>query len=104
MNVINFSRTVTTKSAVLQQLDCPACGNGCLHHGEVVVYDRVEDDPVTLVTRVGMGTKTEITNGKGNPSSRRHGLTIEFSCEHCSANPVLELQQHKGSTYLSWRF
>jgi len=83
---------------------CPGCGNQYLHHGEVTVFSRDEDAAKCLVTTIGVfGTNVELTDGKGNPSARRHGVMIEFSCEHCYAAPVLEIVQHKGMTYIEWR-
>lgn len=49
------------------------------------------------------------TSGERNPSSRRDGLVISFTCEQCSRDDpgdVIELTiaQHKGSTEIGWRF
>jgi len=95
---------LTRRDAMWEGVDCPACGEGNLHHGEVTVFNRGEDDPKCLVTKVGLfGTSIKITDGKGNPSSRRDGVLIEFTCEHCYAGPVLEIIQHKGATFIQWR-
>jgi hypothetical protein len=88
-------------------LRCPACRGECLHHDKVEVFSRSEDSPDTMtavttgdgVTRVEM-----IASSKSlNPSKRRDGLRVHFSCEHCSATPILEIAQHKGSTLVNWR-
>jgi len=79
-------------------LKCPSCGTdeGYLHHHGVTVYDRHEDGPVT-VTTVNGGAAGE------NPSSRRDGIAIRFTCELCPAELELTIAQHKGRTYLVWR-
>jgi hypothetical protein len=84
-------------------LCCPSCGSDYLHHGDVTIFERVEDPPGARVTTVSAsGCLTRMTDGKGNPSSRRDGLTIQFWCEGCSSRPVLRIAQHKGSTFLDW--
>ena len=87
-------------------IECPACGNANLHHGEVVVYMRGEDEPENTVVRTNgpVGeTIVGVTSGKGNPSSRRDGLTVQFTCEHCNVEPVLTIAQHKGATFIEWQ-
>lgn len=41
-----------------------------------------------------------------NPSPRRQGLLIEFSCETCGMGKqhrhILQIYQHKGQTYVEW--
>jgi hypothetical protein len=37
-----------------------------------------------------------------DPSDRRDGLTITFSCETCEDLPVLSIVQHKGLTLVGW--
>ena len=86
-------------------LQCPNCGEENLHHGRVTIYDRGEDDEWTTKTTVDNGVTVRRvrslgSGGKGNPSSRRHGLIIRFSCEHCDARPELRLSQHKGNSFL----
>jgi hypothetical protein len=48
------------------------------------------------------------SDGSGNPSSRRNGLSIKFWCEGCKGvdEDILELtiSPHKGSTLLGWRY
>ncbi|MCR5874394.1 hypothetical protein LRS10_09585 [Phenylobacterium sp. J426] len=93
------------------ELLCPRCGGGNLHHEIVRVFDRHEDEHQTTVTQV-RGSETIVSHqpseGSGNPSSRRHGLTISFFCEACSRGQgddvVLTIAQHKGATEVLWRF
>jgi hypothetical protein len=79
-------------------LKCPRCGTdeGYLHHGGVTVYSREEDGPVT-VTTINGGAAGE------NPSARRDGIAIRFTCELCPAELELTIAQHKGHTHLMWR-
>jgi hypothetical protein len=86
-------------------LACPDCGCFNLHHEKVTLYERREDAKATLVIEVANARTTVRvlpSSRTGNPSSRRHGLCIHFSCEGCPARPVLEIQQHKGTTYVEW--
>ena len=65
---------------------CPVCREADLSHGRVDVYDRNEDEAVVSMTAVTgrRAVSARVPNeGSGNPSARRHGLTIEFHCESC---------------------
>ena len=94
------------------ELVCPACGGSYLHHEEVTVFNRPEDDNQvvkTVVNGVGVVVKTHAPIDD-NPSRRRDGLIIRFWCEGCSSrdqNPVkffnLAIYQHKGVSYADWR-
>lgn len=85
---------------------CPRCNSNNLHHGRVIVYDRGEDAPLTTVVVVD-GRDISCSERKSiecsNPSSRRHGLAILFTCENCGVWSELTIEQHKGETYLHWR-
>jgi hypothetical protein len=87
------------------ELVCPQCGYLNLHQGRVTVFDRSEDARMTVVNTVDGGrTSTHLLpNPITNPSSRRHGLAIAFSCEHCGDGLELTIAQHKGSTEFAWR-
>lgn len=93
-------------------LHCPRCGGDCLHQDAVTIFNRDEDqEQLARIEVVGASAHVAIvpSNGSGNPSSRRQGLTIRFSCEGCGGDQpgdVIELTvaQHKGSTELAWRF
>jgi hypothetical protein len=85
---------------------CPGCGQDYLHSGQVTVYDRAEDADLAIRTTAA-GTKSRVElvkNTRDNPSLRRHGITIQFSCEMCPADPELQIAQHKGQTQISWIF
>jgi len=90
---------------------CPRCGGESLHHQGVTSYDRSEDAELVIRSVVeGGSTKIDAvpSDGSGNPSSRRDGLSIKFWCEGCKGvdEDILELtiSQHKGSTVLGWRY
>ena len=87
-------------------LHCPHCGGSYLHHESVTVYSRREDADQTHETRVADRlTECGIVPSKlsANPSSRRDGVSITFSCEGCPTRLELTLAQHKGQTEIVWR-
>jgi len=93
-------------------LTCPRCGEHYLHHRGVTAFDRGEDDDTVTKTVVTTGTTTAqqvSSEGSGNPSKRRHGLSIQFECECCGGNAAddiieMTIAQHKGCTLLAWRY
>lgn len=100
---------------------CPSCEEPYLHQCNVTVFERGEDDEYTTVIAQN-GADAQVNRFKSddtcNPSSRRHGLLLEFTCEHCHAdqftsgegnsywsapNPfLLGIAQHKGVTLMQW--
>jgi hypothetical protein len=92
--------------ALNSELMCPACGGACLYQRTVIVYSRAEDAEHTTVTEINDSrVSMRVVNSAEarNPSSRRHGMAIRFTCETCNVITELTLAQHKGSTYLKWR-
>ena len=85
------------------ELICPSCGFNYLHHEKVEVFERGEDATHGVHVTVADTKATCDTSHEGNPSARRHGLKIYFSCEGCAAKPVLSLSQHKGNTYVDFQ-
>ena len=87
---------------------CPRCGGNYLHHSGVTIFDRKEDATTLTETKVENGVTTSRmvpTAESGNPSSRRDGLAIRFWCELCNVVDLeLTVEQHKGCTYLGWRY
>lgn len=113
-------------------LCCPACndgqltpsaGNGNLHQAGVHIFRRREDEKKGTVVYVGHEKVLTEFSGDvktNNPSFRRQGMLIEFSCELChfdkdnfdegldvdidaAKDPFyLSIFQHKGTTYLGW--
>lgn len=88
-------------------LRCPKCGSENLHHHAITVCDRNEDaDTVIRSVIEGSATRMDVcaNDASRNPSSRRHGLFIQFSCEICGRQDLeLTFAQHKGQTYVEWR-
>jgi hypothetical protein len=85
-------------------LICPKCGCNNLHHRMVDVYFRPEDAEHGIHTHVGYGGAKTDMDVSGNPSARRSGLFITFECEQCEGDKMLDIYQHKGTTYLEWRY
>jgi hypothetical protein len=87
-------------------LKCPSCDGNDMHQGLVRVFNRDEDADSVDMTIVDDDVSTFHripSQGSGNPSSRRHGLTIEFYCEACDGQTfILGISQHKGWTHLKW--
>lgn len=84
------------------ELLCPNCGFNYLHHSKVEVFECGEDaDGLHAV--IAEGKVSTDKNLAGNPSSRRHGLSIHFWCEGCSASPVMDIYQHKGNTFVDMK-
>lgn len=89
-------------------LKCPVCGSQCIHHFRVEIFDRREDENYGTLTIVDNAPPENIKNLKlgttlkDNPSPRRHGMKIYFSCEECPQILILDIIQHKGSTYIEW--
>ncbi len=77
---------------------CPSCGGYYLHHERVEIFERSEDADTGLHVAVTQGKVTTDNNLAGNPSGRRHGLSVYLSCEDCPAVSVLHISQHKGFT------
>jgi predicted RNA-binding Zn-ribbon protein involved in translation (DUF1610 family) len=121
--VVRFEEEHASDPSHIQSnaLLCPRCGEAYLHHSTVSVFERGEDDDEVLLTRVnyGSGAQTSVvSNSPDNPSSRRNGVVISFSCENCGPEffdagdpgtwktPGMELclAQHKGMTFLYWRY
>jgi len=85
------------------ELLCPSCGGNYLHHGRVEVFERAEDEDKGIHVSVEDGKAIIDTSLTNNPSARRHGISIHFSCEGCSAKPVLTFAQHKGNTFVDFK-
>lgn len=99
-------------------LVCPGCGGEYLHQSTVTAFNRGEDDKTTRTTSVGVtGIADHLLPNVtcGNPSARRNGASVTFTCENChepgdgdspprfSLPLELTIAQHKGMSYLQWR-
>lgn len=86
------------------ELVCPRCDGANLHHGTVRMWERGEDvAQVTLYTIDAPDFSARVAPNAGNPSLRRHGMAIQFSCELCGGTSELTVAQHKGCTLMAWR-
>lgn len=93
-------------------LTCAHCGDTNLHHDEVAVFERREDDSVGLRVMVnGVDRQSDLdavlrprvsvdASLFGNPSARRQGVLVGLWCEQCGNRSSLSIAQHKGETYL----
>lgn len=81
---------------------CSICGGNCLHHERVEVFECGEDEQQGIHVSVAEGAAIVNTSMQGNPSKRRHGLSIHLWCENCSAKSVLTIAQHKGLTLIDF--
>jgi hypothetical protein len=92
------------------EIRCPRCGGEYLRHTGAVFFERGEDEETLVKVEVdGANTSTSVvpSAGSGNPSSRRHGMYVRFSCEQCTRpgdTLQLNIAQHKGATEVSWTF
>ena len=83
---------------------CPACGGDYLHQGKVEIFNRSEDaDEGAHVSVLGDDVRVN-RDLAGNPSARRHGMTINFTCELCPAQIQMDISQHKGNTYVGMEY
>jgi len=93
------------------ELLCPNCGGNNLHQDKVETFDRAEDEYGVQIRTTSCGGRTIIDRDMTmNPSPRRNGLRIHFECESgmteegkkSTCAPVLNIYQHKGTTYMRW--
>jgi len=87
-------------------LMCPVCKERSLHQKKVSVFWRDGEDS-TCGKFVSSSLEESVVDTyfagvHRNPSPRRDGMTIDFDCEICEAEPRLKIYQHKGSTYIEW--
>ncbi len=91
-----------------ETLRCPRCGMNYLHQGEVEVFVRHEEDGLSTAVLIDKHGAPKVGQPERNPSGRRDGLRISFTCECChdensSLKPwSLAIYQHKGVTMLVW--
>ena len=104
-----FGIPVTFELSDSNALKCPFCDHYYLHQKKVDIHFRPEDAkglPGYHIDRDGITVPAKLPN----PSLRRDGLVITFSCEQCSLtkNPkenfylCLAISQHKGNTLFEW--
>ncbi|MGF6444656.1 hypothetical protein [Paraburkholderia youngii] len=99
MNGTYLRATANGYDAILK---CLACGNTYLHQERIEAFERNADASIGLHITIE-GGRAIVDNGlAGNPSSRRSGFKVYFSCESCAAGPVLSFSQHKGNTEITF--
>ena len=86
---------------------CPDCDNPYLHQESVEMFwrDREDSERGTYVQSSWGNPPIVDKNSEmnQNPSGRRDGLRIKFSCENCGREDIsLTLSQHKGWTLMEW--
>lgn len=96
---------IKTNSKDWDDLLCPRCGGNYLHHGSVIIRNRLkEDGPVEVIAITGVSevSRAAVPLAWG----RRQDLTIGFACENCDGaseeNLFLHIVQHKGQTFMFW--
>jgi len=107
----NFGGLLPRLEGDENSLCCPRCGFDYLHQAAVEVWNRGEDEKIEGVRITADGDIVKATGR--NPSPRRDGVSIAFSCEECSCDEdgnadestvgELVIFQHKGQTYIEWR-
>lgn len=100
-------KTVVYNENQENAISCPVCGEDCLHHTDVKVYNRGNEDNenydvVLIDSEHGTSLIPVQDEDRPNPSDRRDGVRISFTCEQECEVPDLMLYQHKGTTYLEW--
>lgn len=93
IKIINTYRDVLT---------CPGCGGDYIHHYQVDTYSRHEDGSVGHHVQASVSAVKLDNDLSGNPSTRRHGLSILFWCEYCDDISKMTIAQHKGSTEIAF--
>ena len=94
--------TLDYSHGVAEQILLCSCGAEYLHQEAVEVFSRKEDDQATAVV-IDQYTGSVDSVTSTNPSDRRHGIRIRFSCEEGGCEDAsLVIFQHKGQTFMSW--
>lgn len=86
-------------------LQCPECRgeHDYLHHSTVETFTRGEDAQTGTHYVITPDDRCyEDDNLFGNPSPRRDGIRIHFTCENCDLDRPLWIYQHKGQTFIEW--
>ena len=93
---MQLSDVASDKSEIT--VKCPNCGSEYLTHGSVHIFNRREDSKEGVHFKIAANNCELDGDMLGNPSSRRHGLLIQFSCEGCDAGVFMCVAQQKGLT------
>jgi uncharacterized protein YbaR (Trm112 family) len=87
-------------------LACPSCKDSYLHHANVHIWQRNEDQKEgTFIVSTRDETITSNNYPMDDcPSSRRSAVAIQFWCESCRNINQLNICQHKGQTFMEWEW
>ncbi len=95
-------------------MQCPNCRSSFTHQEYVEVFFREAEDAGGIHTTAKQDGTFIDRNMENNPSWRRDGLRIHFSCESCHCNEddkdnppyhYLDIYQHKGKTFFeTWYY
>ena len=106
-----FRRLISMKNEVCLTSDsilqCPHCNGEHLHHIRTEVYCRADEDAnygtMLIADECSRWNHVKFESSfSNNPSTRRNGIRILFYCETCPERPILNIIQHKGSSYIVW--
>jgi hypothetical protein len=83
-------------------ITCPSCKDSYTRNMGVECISRYSEDAKlgTRVTIRGHRVFFENDAERGNPSERRDGVVLRFSCESGCDDFILTFAQHKGITYV----
>jgi hypothetical protein len=102
---------ITLSDDAGQLMHCPACGHGYTHHERIEVFQRDIEDAKTGLHISAEGTDMDIDRDMAdNPSYRRNGIRIYFSCESCCSDDSdhprfsVTIVQHKGRTFFEAQY
>lgn len=86
----------------MKSIKCAHCGEDYLHQEIVLWFRRTEDNEKCNTAVVTIDdVECVTTSNRYNPSGRRDGMIIGFSCEHGCSWTALNVWQHKGNSYFS---
>jgi hypothetical protein len=83
-------------------LCCPNCDCEYMHQYRTEVFELPHEDAITGLRVIVDDMEARIaTTLQGNPSGRRNGIVIYFTCEGCDKITLFSIYQHKGQTLLN---
>lgn len=97
-----------TVKIVGDELQCPKCQGGHMHHVAIDVVSRREDAPKHRHYRIDVMNEFDRRpdrfdiDDNGTEHGRRGSVGIEFQCEGCGIVSTLNIVQHKGRTLVDW--
>lgn len=83
-------------------LNCPNCSSIYMRQCKIEIFERGEDDKQGNHVIVDGDNISVDRSMADNPSARRQGMRIYFSCEECKEKPKLAITQHKGQTFFEF--